>query len=121
MECPGRPVQRCAERTQKYVASSSSSTALDWPNSTLLLGDVPAAMAPLKNAFEPNLVIMGSGVLIGSLVGSGVIDEYLLMIAPLVLGSGRRLFTDGAQASLRLIDCTATSTGAIVASYEPLK
>ena len=90
-------------------------------NSTLLTGDVPAAVAELKNTFESNLVILGSGVLISSLIGAGLIDEYLLMIAPLVLGSGRRLFADGVQASLRLLDCTATSTGTIVASYEPVR
>jgi dihydrofolate reductase len=117
----GGPFKDALNDTQKYVASSSASTALDWPNSTLLAGDVPAAVAELKNTVEPNLVIMGSGVLIGSLIGPGLIDEYLLMIAPLVLGNGRRLFTDGAQASLRLLDCTATGTGAIVASYEPLR
>jgi dihydrofolate reductase len=67
-----------------------------------LHGDVPAAVANLKQNSGTNLVIMGSGVLIRSLMAANLIDEYLLMIAPLVLGSGRRMFTDGAQASLRL-------------------
>jgi dihydrofolate reductase len=71
-------------------------------DSTLLHGDVPAAVANLKQNSGTNLVIMGSGVLIRSLMAANLIDEYLLMIAPLVLGSGRRMFTDGAQASLRL-------------------
>jgi dihydrofolate reductase len=115
----GGPFKDALNNTRKYVASSAASTALAWPNSTLLTGDVPAAVAELKNTSDPNLVILGSGVLIGSLIGAGLIDEYLLIIAPLVLGSGRRLFTDGVPASLRLLDCTATSTGAIVASYEP--
>ncbi len=115
----GGPFKDALNNTHKYVASSRSSAELDWPNSTLLTGDVPSAVAELKKTFESNLVILGSGVLIASLIGAGLIDEFLLMIAPLVLGSGRRLFPDGVQASLRLLDCTATSTGAIVASYEP--
>jgi dihydrofolate reductase len=117
----GGPFKDALNNTHKYVASSRSSAELNWPNSTLLTGDVPSAVAELKNTFESNLVILGSGVLIGSLIGAGLIDEYLLMIAPLLLGSGRRLFADGVQASLRLLDCTATSTGAIVASYEPVR
>jgi dihydrofolate reductase len=115
----GGPFKDALNNTRKYVASSSSSAEPAWSNSMLLTGDVPAAVAELKTTSEPNLVILGSGVLIGSLIRAGLIDEYLLMIAPLVLGSGRRLFADGVQASLRLLDCTPTSTGAIVASYEP--
>lgn len=65
-----------------------------------------------------NLVIMGSGVLIGSLIAADLIDEYLLMIHPLVLGTGRRLFPEGVQVSLRLTDSVTTSTGVVIASYE---
>ena len=61
---------------------------------------------------------MGSGELIGSLMAADLIDEYLLMIHPLVLGSGRRLFAGGAQASLRLVDSITASTGVLVATYE---
>ena len=64
---------------------------------------------------------MGSGVLIGSLLAADLIDEYLLMIHPLVLGTGRRLFPEGAQVSLRLIDSVTTSTGVVMASYEPAR
>ena len=103
---------------QKYVASSDPTTGLEWPNSTLLHGDVPAAVADLKQSTSTNLVIMGSGVLIGSLMAADVIDEYLLMIAPVVLGSGRRLFAGGTHASLRLLDSSTTSTGVVMATYE---
>ena len=65
-------------------------------------------------------MIMGSGVMIGSLMAADLIDEYLLMIAPLVLGTGRRLFC-GTQASLRLVDSVATSTGVSIATYEPAR
>jgi dihydrofolate reductase len=64
---------------------------------------------------------MGSGVLIGSLLAADLIDEYLLMIAPLVLGTGRRLFGGGAHASLRLVDSSTTSAGVLIATYEPAR
>jgi dihydrofolate reductase len=113
----GGPFKDALNNTHKYVASSNSATRLDWPNSTLLYGNVPAAVADLKQSSGTNLVIMGSGVLIGSLMAADLIDEYLLMIAPLVLGTGRRLFPSGAQASLRLVDSTTTSKGVLIATY----
>jgi len=61
---------------------------------------------------------MGSGVLIASLMAADVIDEYLLMIAPLVLGGGRRLFAGGMHASLRLVESVTTRTGVVIAGYE---
>src|SRR5437016_12731627 len=114
----GGPFKDALNTARKYVASSSSATKLDWPNSTLLHGEVPAVVADLKKSTSANLVIMGSGVLIGSLMAGDLIDEYLLMIAPLVLGTGRRLFAGGAQASLRLVDNSTTSTGVLIATYE---
>jgi dihydrofolate reductase len=65
-----------------------------------------------------NLVIMGSGVLIGSLMAADVIDEYLLMIVPVVLGTGRRLFAGGARTSLRLVESVTTSTGVVICTYQ---
>lgn len=62
---------------------------------------------------------MGSGVLIGSLIAADLIDEYLLMIAPLVLGTGRRLFDGGTHASLRLVESSTTSKGVLITTYEP--
>ena len=117
----GGPFKDALNDTRKYVASNSPATRLDWPNSTLLHGDVPAAVADLKQSSGTNLVIMGSGVLIGSLMASDLIDEYLLMIAPLVLGTGRRLFAGGTHASLRLVDSISTSTGVLIATYEPAR
>ena len=78
-------------------------------------------MADLKQGSSANLVIMGSGVLIDSLMAADLIDEYLLMIAPLVLGTGRRLFAGGTQASLRLIDSSTTKTGVLIAVHEPAR
>ena len=117
----GGPFKDALNGARKYVASRSPATRLEWPNSTLLHGDIPASVADLKKGVGPNLVIMGSGVLIGSLMAADLIDEYLLMIHPLVLGTGRRLFGDGAAASLRLVDSITTSTGVLIATYEPAR
>jgi dihydrofolate reductase len=117
----GGPFKDALNDTRKFVASSSPATELEWPNSTLLQGDVPAAVTELKKSSATNLVIMGSGVLIGSLMSADVIDEYLLMIAPLALGTGRRLFPEGVHATLRLTECVATSKGVLLATYEPAR
>ena len=114
----GGPFKDALNSARKYVASSNPATVLAWPNSTLLHGDVPAGVAGLKQSSATNLVIMGSGVLIGSLMAADLVDEYLLMIHPLVLGTGRRLFAGGPQASLRLVDSTTTSKGVLIATYE---
>ena len=117
----GGPFKDALNHTHKFVASSNPATRLEWPNSTLLTGDVPAAVADLEESSGTNLVIMGSGVLIGSLMAADLIDEYVLMIHPLVLGTGRRLFGGGTQASLRLVDSITTSTGVLIATYEPAR
>ena len=114
----GGPFRDALNNARKYVASSNPTARLGWPNSSLLHGDVPAAVADLKQRSGTNLVIMGSGVLTGSLMAANLIDEYLLMIHPLVLGTGRRLFPEGVQVPLRLADSLITSTGVVIASYE---
>jgi dihydrofolate reductase len=115
----GGPFMDALNNTQKYVASHNPATRLEWPNSTLLDGDVPATVAELKQASSSNLVIMGSAELIAALMAADLIDEYLLMIHPLVLGTGRRLFPGGGRASLRLIDSVITTKGVLMATYEP--
>jgi dihydrofolate reductase len=114
----GGPFRGPLNDIQKYVASSNPDTKLDWPNSTLLHGDVPGAVGELKRGVESDLVIMGSGVLIRALMAAGLVDAYLLTIAPLVLGSGRRMFDDGVHTPLRLMSSTTTAKGVIVATYE---
>jgi dihydrofolate reductase len=98
-----------------------SQEPLPWPNSTLLRGDIVDALRVLKAESGGVLAIMGSGVLIGSLMAASLIDEYLLMIHPLVLGTGRRLFPRGVHVSLRLIDSVTTATGVLIATYEPAR
>lgn len=105
----------------KYVASTTLKEPLPWPNSTLLYGDIADAVGALKAQSAGVLAIMGSGQLIGSLMTADLIDEYLLMIHPLVLGSGRRLFPAKAYVPMRLTDSVATATGVVIASYEPAR
>lgn len=113
----GGPFKDALNGIPKYVASSSPETQLAWPNSTLLHGDVPAAVAELRESLDTNLVIMGSSVLIGSLMAVDLIDEYVLMIAPVVLGTGRRMFAPGVQAKLQLLESQAAGTGALISIY----
>jgi dihydrofolate reductase len=105
---------------RKYVASRTLQEPLPWMNSTLLEGDAADAVARLKREQDENLAVLGSGELVQSLMRRDLVDQYTLTIHPLVLGSGRRLFTDGgALASLRLVDAITTTTGVIIATYRP--
>jgi dihydrofolate reductase len=117
----GGPFKDALNNTPKYVASTTLQEPLPWPNSTLLRGDPVAAVGALKAESAGVLAIMGSGVLIGSLLAADLIDEYLLMIHPLVLGTGRRLFPGGVQVALRLTDSLTTATGVLIATYEPAR
>lgn len=117
----GGPFKDGLNQTLKYVASSDPQANLPWPHSTLLTGDVPAAVADLRHKPGGNLVIMGSGQLIRSLLPLGLIDELFLMIHPLVLGSGQRLFgSDEASRRLQLIGSTTTATGVMLTTYQPV-
>ena len=112
------PYTAVLNNTQKYVASTTLSEPLPWINSTLLKGDAAEAVARLKEELDKDLVIMGSGELVQSLMRANLIDEYVLLIHPLVLGSGRRLFPEGsAFATLRLVGAKTTNTGVVIATY----
>ena len=114
------PFTQVFERSQKYVASRTLSGPLPWVNSTLLEGDAADAVARLKQEPGPDLLVMGSGVLGDALMKRGLVDEYQLLIHPLVLGAGRRLFNDGAPyAALKLLKSVPTTTGVIIATYQP--
>ena len=117
----GGPFKDALNNSPKYVASTTLTEPLPWPNSTLLRGDIVDALRSLKAQSGGVLAIMGSGGLIGSLIAADLIDEYLLMIHPLVLGTGRRLFPAGAHVSLQLTDSVTTATGVVVATYEPAR
>jgi dihydrofolate reductase len=113
------PYTEVLNRAQKYVASTTLSEPLPWENSTLLKGDVPEAVAELKRQDGPDIVVLGSGELIQSLMPHDLIDGFLLQIHPVVLGSGRRMFADGGpRADLKLTDSVITTTGVVIATYE---
>jgi dihydrofolate reductase len=110
------PYTETLNRTHKYVASKTLEEPLPWENSTLLEGDAAEAIAKLKGETE-HLTVIGSGELVSSLMGRGLVDEFLLLIHPLVLGSGLRLFTHEAFARLELTDSLTTTTGVVIATY----
>ena len=111
------PFTDVLNKSQKYVASTTLKEPLPWVNSTLLPGDGVAAVRKLKEQ-DKDLAVLGSGELVRSLISHNLVDEYVLSIHPLVLGSGRRLFPDsGRWAALRLVDSKTTSTGVVIATY----
>jgi dihydrofolate reductase len=116
------PFTAVLNNVQKYVASTTLQEPLPWSNSTLLKGDAAEAVARLKEQPGKDLVVLGSGALVQSLMRRNLVDEYVLTIHPLVLGTGRRLLTDGgAFAALRLVDTKTTTTGVVIATYQPVE
>jgi dihydrofolate reductase len=102
----------------KYVASRTLTEPLEWQNSTLLEGDVAEAVAALKQQDGGDLHVIGSTVLAQTLIEHDLVDEFRLMIDPLLLGGGKRLFRDdGVARPFRLVDSQVTTTGAILATY----
>jgi dihydrofolate reductase len=120
---PGRkdnPFTAVLDNSQKYVASRTLREPLPWQNSTLLKGDAAESVARLKEQPGKTLAVLGSGDLLQTLMRHGLVDEYVLLIHPLLLGRGRRLFGDGAQRSaLRLVNSLTTTTGVVIATYQP--
>ena len=115
---PDSPFAPVLNNARKFVASTTLHEPLPWPHSTLLRDDVVATVAALKAEGTGELGIMGSGVLIESLLPHNLIDEYLLMIHPIVLGSGRRLFADGSPpTTLELVRSETATTGVLLATY----
>ncbi len=105
---------------EKYVASRTLAEPLAWQNTTLLKGDAAETVARLKQSDGADIMIMGSGVLIQSLMAASLIDRYVLLIHPLVLGSGHHLFTDDvAMATLQLLQSKTTAKGVVITVYEP--
>jgi dihydrofolate reductase len=114
------PFTEILNKVQKYVASTTLEEPLPWSNSTLLKGDATKALSKLKAEQDKDLLIFGSGVLVQSLIGANLIDEYVFLIHLLILGSGRRLFPEaGAFATLNLRDTKTTSKGVVIATFEP--
>src|SRR5450432_390171 len=118
---PGDPIASKLSALPKYVASTTLTSA-DWHNTTLIGsgGDLAAEVAKLKEQPGDELQVHGSGALAHTLIEHDLIDEYRLLYFPVHLGTGKKLFRDGATpAALRLVSATTTSTGVIIATYQP--
>jgi dihydrofolate reductase len=113
-EAGGKPLNDAT----KYVASRGR-PALAWGPS-VLIGDAAEGVAALKEGDGPELQVHGSGDLIQTLMRHGLVDQYRLWVFPVVLGSGKRLFADGAiPGGLNLVDSTVSTTGVVIGTYEP--
>jgi dihydrofolate reductase len=112
------PYSAFMDNIPKYVASTTLTVPLPWSNSVLLEGEVGTAVSRLKAELVKDLVIMGSGVLVQSLMARNLVDEFVLLVHPLVLGSGHRLFPDGgAGCGLELGSSKAIPNGVVIATY----
>jgi len=114
---PSNPITHALTNAQKFVVSRDANYKLAWKNSTLLMGDAADSVARLKREHDKTLIIFGSGLLVRSLLLSGLVDELLLMIHPLVLGDGRRFFDELPFTKLTLADAMTTRSGVLVSTY----
>lgn len=105
--------------TPKYVVTHTL-TNLGWGGSHVLDGDLVRSVSDLKAGGDGTIAVLGSGVLVQTLIESELIDEYRLFVHPLVLGAGKRLFRHTpCPLPLRLVDCTPTTTGVLLLTYQP--
>jgi dihydrofolate reductase len=113
-----QPLAEPLNTRPKYVASTSLTEPLEWQNATVLQGDVAGAVAALKQEDGGDLLVIGSPQLVQTLVAHDLVDEFRVMVDPLVVGGGKRLFRDdGTLRPLRLLDSQVTTTGAILATW----
>lgn len=105
---------------RKYVVSTTLREPLTWHNSTLLTGDLVDAVTKLGEESSQDVTVLGSGELVQSLMRHDLVDQYVLLIHPLVLGSGRHHFPEGSpRTAVELVSTVTTATGVIVATYRP--
>ena len=115
----GNPFTAHLNGTRKYVASTTLADAAAWQNSVLLAGDAAETVAELKATDGPDLAVVGSASLVRSLQAAGLVDRYTLLIHPLVLGEGARLFDESSPLTeFTLTDSVVTGTGVIIATYD---
>ncbi len=106
----------------KYVVSTTLTEPLAWQNSTLIKSDIPGEVARLKEKPGKEIQVIGSGELVQTLIEHDLVDAYRLMVHPLVLGKGKRLFREGTTpVRLRLVDSKPTTTGVLILTFEPVK
>jgi dihydrofolate reductase len=105
----------------KHVVSTTLEDPLEWKNSSLIEGDVAAEIANLKEQPGKDILVFGSGDLVNTLMQHDLIDEYRLMVFPVVVASGKRLFAEGDTKTLRLTQTRTFDSGAVVLTYEPAR
>lgn len=114
------PFARTLNGLPKYVASTTLREPLEWQNSTVLRGNLADEVRKLKEQDGKNISVLGSGALVKSLADAGLVDEYWLMVCPIVLGNGKRLFRDGfAPTGFELVESSTNSKGAVMGTYRP--
>src|SRR5437763_6312191 len=104
----------------KFVVSTTLQEAT-WNNSKLIKSNIAEEVSKLKQQYGQNILILGSGELVRTLTQHHLIDEYMFVVCPLILGKGKRLFQDGSKTTLRLITSKAYTTGAVWLTYQPIK
>jgi dihydrofolate reductase len=115
-----QPFTDYLNNTPKFVVSTTLEEPLEWQNSTLIKGNVAEEIAKLKQQPGKNIGITGSATLVRSLLQDDLLDELGLLVHPIVVGSGRRLFEDGGdQKELKLVDSRIFSTGVVYLTYQP--
>jgi dihydrofolate reductase len=113
------PYARHLNSTPKYVASRTLDS-VDWEGSELIDGDVAEFVAELKAKEGGNIAVLGSGDLVQTLIAHELVDEYYLIVFPILLGGGKRLFRDADDATkLTLVDSVTTGTGGLILTYRP--
>lgn len=116
---PPNPIGDLFNAVTKYVVTSSTEP-LGWANSVAINGDVAAGIARIKASEGPDLIVQGSTRLYPALLAAGLLDRLSIMTFPVVLGGGKRLFAEGvAPGTMTLVDSKVSSTGVIIATYEP--
>src|SRR5574341_652795 len=110
---PGDPFGDVMNGIQKYVVSTTLKSATDWRNSTLISSNVVEEVRKLKEQLGKNILVDGSSVLIHTLAENDLVDEYSLHVYPIVLGSGKRLFSGGKRIDMKLIESIPLPTGVV--------
>ena len=103
----------------KHVVSTTLEEPLEWKNSALIKGDLTEEVTRLKQQDGKDILVFGSGELVNSLMQHDLVDEYRLMVFPVVVGSGKRLFGEGDTKTLKLVGTQTFDSGAVVLTYEP--
>jgi dihydrofolate reductase len=116
------PIAAAMNGFDKYVVSTTLTEPLAWQNSKLIKGDIAVEVAKLKAQPGKEIQVMGSGELVQTLIKHDLVDAYRLMIHPLLLGTGKRLFRESTlQTKLQLVESKPTTTGVLILTYEPQK